>query len=170
MDGEESVALLGGVVGLDGERHASAFGQQAHGVHEPEAVLLHQELEHIAMLAAAETMVALAGGVDVEGGGLLLVERTAGLEGTAHAPERDPGVNEADNVGSGANLLQDTVCDALGHMDAMSSLLGPRLVRLRGVADGAGIVRTTVNFEMRVELLDRHQQAGGPRREHLAGA
>ena len=120
VDGQQDIAFFGGVVGLDGERHAGALGQEAHGVHEAEAILRHQEFEHVAMRAAAETVVGLAGGVDLKGGGFLLVERAAGLEGAAHAPERHAGVDEPDNVRAGADFLQHAVCHSLAHTEVIS--------------------------------------------------
>ena len=52
-----------------------ALGQQLESFRKSEAVHFHNELEDVAAGAAAEAFVELARLVDVEGGGLLLMER-----------------------------------------------------------------------------------------------
>ncbi len=115
MHGQEGVALLGGVVGLHVQHDARPFRECAHGLHETQAVLGHQELEDIPVRGTAEAVVGLAGGVDVEGGRLLLVKRAARLEGSGGALELHPRADEFDDVGAVADLLDHPVCDALGH-------------------------------------------------------
>jgi len=70
-----------GLLDLD----AALLGELLHGLDEREALLLLHELDCIARLAAAEAVVEPLGRIDVEGRGLLVVERAARLR-------RRPGV------------------------------------------------------------------------------
>ena len=106
VDAEEEAAGDGLVVLGHVERDAAALGEETDGVDEGHAVRHHQELEDVAVRAAAEAVEGAAGGGDDEGGRLLLVEGAAGLEVGRGALERDARADELDDVRPSANLLQ----------------------------------------------------------------
>ena len=94
--------------------YAALVGQVADGVDERHAVVLHEELEDVAVLAAAEAVVALALDVDVEGRRLLVVEGAACHEAAARALERKTVADHGHDVGPAADVLDDGFGDD-GH-------------------------------------------------------
>ncbi len=66
-----------------GERHPGAPRQQLESSNEIDALGLFDPAEHVPTLAAPETVVETAGRVDGQGGGLLVVERAHGHDGTS---------------------------------------------------------------------------------------
>ena len=96
--------------------HAGLVGEVLHGLGERQPVVLHQERDDVATLAAAEAVVSTAG-ADVERGALLVVERTQPLErAAAGGLEGDVLADDLDDVRPLAHqrdvLLADQPCHA----------------------------------------------------------
>jgi hypothetical protein len=110
VDGEEGVLevagvfLAGGWVKLDGD--AGAFRETADGFDEGEIFEFLDEGEDVAALVAAEAMKDLAVGIDVETGGLFLVEGAERHEVRAGAFQGDEGADDIDDVIGGADLFE----------------------------------------------------------------
>ena len=102
------------VVLLRDDLHAALLREVADGVDERHAVVLHEELEDVAALAAAEALEALALRVHREARGLLVVERAAGLPRGAGALEGDAVPDHLHDVGAGADVFDDGFGDD-GH-------------------------------------------------------
>ena len=108
------------VVLLRDDLHAALLREVADGVDERHAVVLHEELEDVAALAAAEALEALALRVHREARGLLVVERAAGLPRGAGALEGDAVPDHLHDVGAGADVFDDGFGDD-GHGAADST-------------------------------------------------
>ncbi len=79
------VAAGRGAAALVGQVQADPVGQALHRLHEREVLDLHDELDDVAALAAAEAVEGAVAGAHVERGRLLLVERAQALQ---RAPAR----------------------------------------------------------------------------------
>ena len=87
--------------------HIGPLGQQADRTHEVGALDFFDERKGVAALAAAEAVKTLAGGVDGEGGGLLLVERAQSLERGAGPFEVNIGTDQVHDVQAFADGVQN---------------------------------------------------------------
>ncbi len=84
------VAAGRGAAALVGQVQADPVGQALHRLHEREVLDLHDELDDVAALAAAEAVEGAVAGPHVERGCLLLVERAQPLQRAATRPaQRD---------------------------------------------------------------------------------
>ena len=96
--------LVGGeLLLLDGDAHA--LRELLHRLDERQALQQHQELEGISTGLASEAVEDVLVWDDVEGGGLLLMERTQPLVGLAEAIERDMLLDDSDDVDAVADLI-----------------------------------------------------------------
>ena len=93
--------FAGGLVEFEG--NFGAFGQPADGVHEPDVFVFLDEGEHVAALVAAEAVENLFMRIDVEAGGLFLVERAEGGEVRAGFFQRQIRPDDVHNVAGGAS-------------------------------------------------------------------
>src|SRR5690606_40658961 len=83
-----------------GNRATAPCRDLAHRVRERQPLLLHQEAEHVARLAAAEAFVEALRWNDVKRRCLLVVERTQRTEVLARPLERDQLPDHLDDVGA----------------------------------------------------------------------
>ena len=97
--------LLGGRGRLLGDFHADPLAEPAHRFGEGEPLDAHQKGEDVAADAAAEAVEDLPRAVDVEGGGLLAVERAEAEVIGSGVFERQITGNDLDDVGALAYLL-----------------------------------------------------------------
>ena len=118
---EEALRARGARVGgaLD-DFDAALFGEVLHRIEERHAVVLHQELEDVPVLAAAEAVEALAARAHVEARRLLVVERAARHEPAARPLERQAVADHLHDVGPFPDVFD---CRVGNH------------VRRRGAAD-----------------------------------
>ena len=82
---------------------ARALCEAPRGGGKVEALVLRDEVEDAATLAAAEAVETLARGIDSEGRGFLLVEGAQGLEGGPRALEREVAADDIDDVIGGGD-------------------------------------------------------------------
>ena len=96
---------------------ACPISQFSDGVNKGEVFVLHQEVESAAAGITAETFVALSGGVDIERGSLLAVERAVDLEIRTGSLEWEISSDQVDNI----RRLKDTFdCFSRNHSHARS--------------------------------------------------
>jgi hypothetical protein len=88
---------------------AHLAAQLARGLRKGEVLVTHQEGEGVAAGVTAEAVEDLAVGVDVEGGGLLFVERTQTLVIAACGLEGDVAADELNEIDAIANRLDRLV-------------------------------------------------------------
>src|SRR5581483_7593599 len=96
------------------ELDAGALREDAHGVDEPDVLVLLQEAERVAARAAAEALEEAAVGVDVKRRRLLAVERAQPDEIVAALAQRDVRPDHLADVGAGQDLALDAVVDTHG--------------------------------------------------------
>src|SRR5262249_6448552 len=115
--GEERLALgpSRSRAGL-GDRDAGALREEPRGLEELDPLAHHHELERVAARAAAEAVEELLRLVDVEGRGLLVVERAEAAVLAAGFLEGDRLGDEGDDV-DGRPDLADEVGSARRHQD-----------------------------------------------------
>ena len=99
-------ALLRARIAL-GNRDAGTLRQLAHGVHERQPLVLHQEADRVAMRAAAEAVIRLPARADREARRLLAVERAQALVHGARALELDMAADDLHDVDAGQQLLDE---------------------------------------------------------------
>ena len=100
---------------LEFKRYTRALGEHLDRSHEVNALVLHEEAEHVSAGAAAEAVVDLALLVDVERGGLLLVERAQRLVGGTGALQVEAGADDVNDVVSEADVFQRALGNDGGH-------------------------------------------------------
>ncbi len=100
---------------------ADALAQGADCLREGEPFHLHEEGEGVAVLAAAEAVVALSGTVDAEGGRLLAVKRTQSEMIDAAALQADIRGDQLDHVCAVADLFDFVVRYASRHQPLNST-------------------------------------------------
>ena len=91
-------------------------GQLFDRFHELELVVVHQEIDSIAVRPAAEAVVKLFFTVDGERGGFFVMDRTARVIIFALLFQLSPRVDEIDDVGSGEQVIDENAWDSSGHM------------------------------------------------------
>ena len=96
-----------------------AVGQIAHGLGKVEVLGLHDEREDVAPFPAAEAVPQLGGGVDLERGGLLLMQRAAAPEVAALLLDGGALADDRHEIARVANFLDILVADA-GHAPPLS--------------------------------------------------
>ena len=120
------LGVAGGVLEAGGELDAVELGQLAGGLEEALALELHDEVDAAAPHAAAEALVAAPFGVDIEAGGALAVEGTAGGEILARALEADVAADQIDDVDPILELLKFFLRDnGHGRGEAAQSRTSP---------------------------------------------
>ncbi len=129
MEREEAVAEVVGlaVVGcrnLLDDRNSRALGESADGLGKIHMLVIHDEPENAAARAAAEAVEGLAGGIDVERGAFLAMERAEGDEACAGALEREIGA--------------DDINDVVGVRDALDGFLGNEPHRVQNTLRAGG--------------------------------
>ena len=97
--------------GLLGQLDMRPVRELADGLGEREVLRLHDEAERVAAGAAAETVPQLGGGVDLERGRLLVVQRAAAPEVAAALAHRRALADERDDVGRLAHFLDVVIAD-----------------------------------------------------------
>ena len=100
---------------LLGQFEARLAGEVLDGVEKAEALVLHEEADGAAVRPAAEAMVELLLAADREGGGLLVVERAAGLVVLSGLAQGDATVDEVDDVGAGEEGVDEVGGNSAGH-------------------------------------------------------
>ena len=110
MQVELSSALAAGLVffGIEGflrDRDTRARGQFLDRIDEGEILVFADEGDGVAALAAAEAMVELPLGIDVERGRFLVVERAQRLERRAGALDLDVGADHVHDIRRGEDLF-----------------------------------------------------------------
>jgi len=100
-----------GVVVLFGDLEAREVGQDLHGFEEFDVLELADEVDKIAAFLAAEAVEELLVGTDLEGGGLFVVEGSAGFEVVAGLLEGDVTVDQIDDVDPIFELADKGVVD-----------------------------------------------------------
>src|SRR5205085_2867926 len=110
---------LGGAAGgaaagrdLPRNREPEARGEFLDRLGEGHVVVIHEEAEHRAVLAAAEAVVELLVRAHRERGGLLVVERAAGLVFAPGLLQRHAGADDLHDVGAGDQLVDEVLGDA----------------------------------------------------------
>ena len=107
-------ALARAVVGTALVRHLEpeARGQFLDRLGERHVVMVHEEAEHRAVLAAAEAVIELLVRAHPEGGGLLVVERAAGLVLAPRLLQLYAGADDLHDIGAGDELVDEVLRDA----------------------------------------------------------
>src|SRR6185437_6852659 len=105
-------------------------GKLGDGVHEAEALALHDKGDDVAMRAAAKAVVAVV--VDVEAGGFLAMERAAALPLLARAGELHAAADDARDGNAGSQLIEEAA--GQGHCVNMPSCQAERAAFTSGPA------------------------------------
>ncbi len=79
--------------------------------------MIHEKSDRGAVHAAAEAVIELLVGHDVERRRLLAVKRAAGFEFLAGFFERHAAADQLDDVGAGDQLVDEVLWDAAGHRE-----------------------------------------------------
>ena len=91
-------------------------GQLFDRFHELELVVVHQEVDSIAVRPAAEAVVKLFFTVDGERGGFFVMERTARVKIFALLFQLYPGIDQIDDVGARQQVIDKYSWDSSSHM------------------------------------------------------
>ena len=113
------------VVGIFDDGDACTLGEFFDGLDKGEVLILHEEGESIATLAAAEAFVVLASLVDVERGSLFTVEGAIHLKVPSRTFEREVGTDQIDNIRRGEDLL-DCFWRNAAHGEIVNRMFGLR--------------------------------------------
>jgi len=103
------------------EWNAGAFGEASNRFAEVQTFEFLDEPKDIAAFMATEAVKDLALRVNIETGGLLLVERAKGDEVRPRPFEREVGADDFDDIAGGPDLVENRLGKQATH--------GPRLVR-----------------------------------------
>ena len=90
-----------------GHGQAALLGQLVHGLGKARAGVLHQKVDGVAMLAAAEAVIELFGGADAERGRFLGVKRAQAHEIGAAFFQLHVAAHHLHHVGAGQQLLNE---------------------------------------------------------------
>ncbi len=90
-------------------------GQLFDRFHELELVVVHQEVDSIAVRPAAEAVVKLFFTVDGERGGFFVMERTARVKIFALLFQLYPRIDQIDDVGSGKQIANKYTWNSSSH-------------------------------------------------------
>ena len=124
---------------LAAQRHAVLVGEALHDLGEAQAVDLHQEGDHVAAFPAAEAVPELAGRVDVERRGLLVVEGAQALErAAAGGAEGDVVGDDVVDLGLLTHLRDVFLANPAGHVRESTAARRQRLGRIPPGIDGYG--------------------------------
>ena len=112
--------MAGGILGLDLD--PDSLSQPAHGPEEVEVLVVHDKLEDVTSLAAAEAVPDLFGRINVKTRCFLLVEWAECAEVRTGAFQWKHRPNDVHHVIRMANLLDNLIRDASGHSRLYRSL------------------------------------------------
>ena len=99
---------------LDAHRARQALDR----LDEVHVVVLHQEVDRVAVLAAAEAVIETLGRAHRERRGLLVVKRAAGLELLARLPELHPATHDFDDVRAVDEVDDELLRDESSHSES----------------------------------------------------
>ena len=91
---------------------AQSRGELLDGLRKRQVIVIHEEAEHRTVLAAAEAVIELLVGAHPEGGGLLVVERAAGLVLATGLLQLHACADHLHDVGAGDQLVDEVLGDA----------------------------------------------------------
>ena len=91
---------------------AEARGELLDRLRKRQVIVIHEEAEHRAVLATAEAVIELLVGAHPEGGGLLVVERAAGLVLATGFLQLHACADHLHDVGAGDQLIDEVLGDA----------------------------------------------------------
>ena len=91
-------------------------GQLFDGFHELELVVVHQEVDSVAVRTAAKAVVKLFFTIDGERGGFFVMERTARVIILALLFQLYPGIDQIDDVGARQQVIDKYSWDSSSHM------------------------------------------------------
>ena len=94
---------------------AGALGEHPRRRGKIHVLVLHHELEHVAARAAAEAVINLSLGVDVERGRLFLMERAKRLVRGTAALELEVCADDLDDVVRASDVFENVLGNDLGH-------------------------------------------------------
>ena len=108
-------ALCGRIATFMRHLESQAPGHFLHRFGKRQLFVLHQKAQRRAMRAAAEAVIELLVRAHPEGGGFLVVERTAGFVFAPGFLERYPAADDFNNIGARDQLIDKGLWNAAGH-------------------------------------------------------
>jgi hypothetical protein len=112
---------IAGALSLARQLDSRALRQIRHRIEKSQLLVLHQEADHRAVRAAAETVIELLVGTDPERRRFFVVKRAAGLEFAARFLQRHPRADDLHDIGSRDDLVDERLWNAAGHGDRARS-------------------------------------------------